>query len=993
MTTQFILQSAVNFPVAMWIVAPPSTYQGCISNMFKLYLYTEDNTPHTVQLYSQGSDSMPWQDPQNKWSHLNPQWRFTDLNGDNVNELTLTNAVSAIFNGTTGYMSSAVFFYTDDLPTYVGGITLWATAEYDKYPAQIDTTLNAQSVPGYANSKIVTAVSYLVEPLTPSYLQVTRDGINPMSNFYWIDTPIPYVVSVIGTTMAGPYTAVMMNVPTTNLIGAAYGSIVRHINKIPDTDLIWTPDNGSAYLSAVDNENFPIAGYIRGDVVSISAASSVAIHAYGNVSYGDLTYPYLWVSNPENNTLNRIFAPHINETLLSPSAMFITDLTETVFDTSYLQVTAPTTNMAVTGFGGIYGIAVDNNKNVWCTDAESDKVYEFSPYGMLLSSFNFGENNTYNFGATGGCTPAGIAVDNLSGVWITFFDSASVVCLDQYTGTIKHAINFDFNNAPYTDTIIKPVLAEPDNSNNLWITFNNTLCSVLMKYDPIAQNVITSITLPTCSNPMDIHITKDNDVWVSLAHYAGPPYGISTVRKYMGSSPFTLLYSVTATNPSYLAMDLYESLWFTQSGNTLTRVSSAGMITNWPVGASVPSAYFSSSDNILYENALEGLCCDKYNRIYIINSIDNYLYVVLNDQVYYGCSITPAQHLEWYNDNGSIYTSTDLSNKSAQAFGDWSGNRWQRKYGGSPITNVALSGMSNLFNIYDFGGYDIRRYNESWDAVNQVRQYARTPQIADNPTYWDGYMKAVWGDASSPQGTGFGREAYEKIANFIPNSVDINTCNINQLYSLAKCVDITMDNYGFQLPPELRRIMDICSVNQQQLWGSRCKCYRNITNSYTTYTSGQQIFVTDYTCDYCGHMHPGNRGSIFDASSYVVTAFKPFIVEDKVSNNYQLIIPPLSGTASTYPLSSYYQVVLPAGYNYSTVISSSGFHAAIAYFHFYGYVESSCEQQIAGIINWDDPHTTLDETISSVSDWYGNGQTLERIINYTLYKGLGLIEG
>ncbi len=987
MTTQFILQSAVDFPVAMWMDKPTSSYQGCTAGTFKLYLYTEDIGPHWVSLYSAGSYSMPWQEPQNKWSHLNPEWQFTDLSGNNINGLTLADKTITTFNGTTGYMASAEFYYKDDLP---GTVVLWAVAAFSHYPVQKDNTLNSQSVSGYANSQIVAAEAYNIQSLTPSALRVSRDGINNMTNFYWVSTPIPYVVSVVG--IAGPYSATMKNIPPTNEIGAAYGSIVRSATNISDQNLIWSPSNGSAYLSALDDKNFPIAGYLKGDVTSKEVMSSVQIVAHGNISYGDLSSPYLWISNPENNSFNRIFAPHINDSLVSISASFVYGMTETVFDTSFLQVTAATTDMALTGFHGIYGVAVDGNKNVWCTDIESDKVYMFNTNGVLLSTFNFGDNNTYTFGVTGGCMPAGIAIDGVSGVWITLFGAASVVCLDQYTGCIKQIINFDLGSTPYADPLIMPILTEPDIDNNIWITFNSTLCGSLMKYSPSAQNILTTINFPTCANPMGIVTTMAGDVWVGLANHAGPPYGMSMVNKYQGDSPYALLSSIPARNPSYFAMDAQESLWFAQSGNTVTRVTSAGIITDWTVGSPVPSGYISTPEGIFFESAIEGICCDRFNRIYIINSIDNSLYTIINDRVYLGCRITPVNRLAWYNDRGYIYTESNTNNKSAQAFGDWSGNRWARKYSTEVITNVGLSGVSSPFDVYDFNGYNIRRYNESWDAVNQIRSFARTPQIADNTVLWDQYMTAVWGDAASPQGASFGREAYEKIANFVPNTADINTCNINQLYSLAQCTDVSMDNFGFTMPPELRRIMDICSVNQQQLWGARCKCHQNITNSFVTYTSAQQRVITDYLCEYCGHMHPGNRGSAFNATNYVVTAFTPFVTEDKISNEYQLIIPPLSGgSISVYPLSSYYHIVLPPGYGYGTLPTVYGFHEAIAYFNFYSYVDLLCEQQIAGVINWDDPYTTLNENASSLTEWYGSGQTLERIINYTLYKGLGLI--
>ena len=44
------------------------------------------------------------------------------------------------------------------------------------------------------------------------------------------------------------------------------------------------------------------------------------------------------------------------------------------------------------------------------------------------------------------------------------------------------------------------------------------------------------------------------------------------------------------------------------------------------------------------------------------------------------------------------------------------------------------------------------------------------------------------------------------------------------------------------------------------------------------------------------------------------------------------------------------------------------------------------------MINWDDKNTTLNENNSGINDWYGSGQAIEKMINYTLHKGLGLIE-
>ncbi len=612
MTTEFILQSAANFPVALWMVSPLSAYQGCISDSFKIYLYSEDNNEHRIDLYSQGSNSIPWQDPQNKWSHLNPQWRFTDLSGNIINYITLKNGVITVFDSTTGYLASAEFYYIDDMPTTIGqDVSVWAVADFSEYPVYIDILTNSQGVSGFSNSLVQSIAPYSVFSLSPSYLEITRDGINPMFDFYWSNTTIPYIVSVIGVSETGSCTAVMKNFPVTNIQGSALGPVVRSINGIASTDLTWDPNNTISFLSALDYQGFCVGGYLKGTVSSNITANDISIYA-------------------------------------------------------------------------------------------------------IVSS---------------------------------------------------------------------------------------------------------------------------------------------------------------------------------------------------------------------------------------------------------------------------------------------------------------LSGMSNPFDIYDFNGYDIRRFNESWNATDEIKKYARSSHIADNPVYWDNYMRSLWGDSNTNQGESFGREAYEKISNFAPNHIDINVCNINQLYDLATLMNVPMDIYGVELPAELRRIMDIASVNQQLLWGSRCNCNKNITNERVSYLSGSAMVDAQYLCKACGHYHAGNKGEAFNPRTYMVTAFTPFIIEDKTNKttSYQLIIPPLSGSniftekknedkcllnsmsstyLSTYPLSSYYHVMLPTMFDFGTSANENDFLQIISYFCFYDYVSTNpCTKQIAGIINWEDPFTTLDENLSSINDWYGNGQTLEKILNYTLHKGLGLIEG
>jgi hypothetical protein len=59
------------------------------------------------------------------------------------------------------------------------------------------------------------------------------------------------------------------------------------------------------------------------------------------------------------------------------------------------------------------------------------------------------------------------------------------------------------------------------------------------------------------------------------------------------------------------------------------------------------------------------------------------------------------------------------------------------------------------------------------------------------------------------------------------------------------------------------------------------------------------------------------------------------------------------------------------------------------YYCFYEYIPTICNIQVEGVISWDDEYTTLSENVSGIDEWYGNNQIVEKIINYSLHKGLG----
>jgi len=332
---------------------------------------------------------------------------------------------------------------------------------------------------------------------------------------------------------------------------------------------------------------------------------------------------------------------------------------------------------------------------------------------------------------------------------------------------------------------------------------------------------------------------------------------------------------------------------------------------------------------------------------------------VINDGVVSDPIVFPTQNLTWINTDG-VSTVSAAFTKSIQAFGDWSGYRWLQKYGITQYETVTatLTGSSSLFNIESFEGYDIRKFNESWDATTQIRDYALVPRMYENYNLFVNYIGTMIGGLETSANS-VGRIIYEKIANFVPNHSDIDTCEIPSVYSLAQMTDVPVDDYNFDYPVELQRLMNIVSIPHKKLWGERCKCATNFV-------------LKNGRCSVCGHEHPTNLGDGIDTDSYQVSANVPFVAQYKFNRDLYELINPISSYSSIYVAACGYLVNDPWDYCY------------------FEYIPSACNLQIEGVINWDDEYTTLQENLSSLEIWYDQGEIVEKMLNYVLHKGLDL---
>lgn len=299
------------------------------------------------------------------------------------------------------------------------------------------------------------------------------------------------------------------------------------------------------------------------------------------------------------------------------------------------------------------------------------------------------------------------------------------------------------------------------------------------------------------------------------------------------------------------------------------------------------------------------------------------------------------------------------------------------------LLSGALSGTSDFFNVPVFDStYFARKFGGAFDYGTQLKEYALQPTINQNSVFFDQYLPAVAGVSATNEDT-YGGVVFEKIANYVANTADITTANVNEFYSLTKLLGLTLDNYNYDIPPTLSRIFDLYSTQQSVVWGARSQFARNFANK-------------------TGHTNLGLSLTAYDISTTMVSAGQKIVAQDLFRTDYYelLEVPAIPSYASITArnLDSYFTGYVSSTYPL-TAYPLSGFYGwglqtpVSNYYRFYVYDSKIDNQQKEGLVNWDDPYTTLPELSgTSHAEWIKDEGILETIFNYYIHKGLGLIK-
>jgi hypothetical protein len=716
-------------------------------------------------------------------------------------------------------------------------------------------------------------------------------------------------------------------------------------------------------------------------------------------------HSHVYISHPAKGTINRI-----NRTTVPISCPNIEKYRSTGLlvegDVSVIKVpTSDSTdlvNYSLSGGSGVYNLTFNPLINrLYAADVELNTISCYLNGITLLTSINL-EHIIGNDSAT----PTHISVDRFNNLWVALFDDYRVLKFDANLNYLLSAfpLQGDFLNLEgyslsaerfptskiqredeegflmteepardkntnarigFTDPYFSPI-AETDKQSNVWVCYPNSVDSLLVKYDPDGNRMFRG-DLPPNTIPISLSIGGENGVWAACKN---------TNNVIHLSSSGTFVSEVSGLlRPSYIAHDRKGNLWILHGYNLCShyetttrnlstwRVSTTGLDENKnPIDILSPIQSYTDQDieKAYYgEEIWGGLATDVFNRVWIIDSKSNKaiafkpsdLADIITQPIIPGIETGPYQHYLWKIGDNFVTNIPMESVPSAQAGGDWTGNRWYQKYA-SGLNFYPIDGTSTPFTLYDINkSYQVAKVNETFDTAKYYKDLAYSEVLKNNTKLFDEFFTAVVGDGN-PNNESIGSVVYEKIANFVSNNGDCETAETNALESLAKSLDIECKDFGEKFPVAVNRLINLFSVPKHRLYG---------TKNFETdplLCIGEQLSFTDS-----------------------ITADQWYLLKDlKYAGDPLIIYANEVEGRSVYPISLFT--------SNSLLGDNTSLSANYAIFRYDTQLLNEKAPYTGNLIDWSSKYTTISQNLSSYEEWYGEQGLIETMFNNLLTKQL-----
>jgi hypothetical protein len=937
--------------------------------------------PLSIVLHSLNSKSQPHDASDSKWNFLNPRWRFINAQtGNIVTGPVQLSSVPLYKNGTVVAVSSiAAFYYIDDSPTITETpacpVIVMATLSTENFSYPPESLIYPYY--SYSNNEMVQSmVIWETKNVVPTTLKVTENFLNEVYSVKWTGIPIPVMINctfdpTFLTTfeyISGAYESNVFAYPKTNEIGSLRSVDIKLHGYSPDE---YTVDT-SLYFQHSDANGNPIGGYIfttitplisSKNLTTFVTASTVAVNNVTKLNEFPFpnSYPIepvAFVSHPYENNINKIqlasYDPDCPSAKRYKAAGFLADGFINCISVPPLETTN-TDNLEVSGTSNIYGLSYNPiTQTLYGADADKNTICAINSKEQITTTVYISAttHNQYD-------TPSYVSIDSDHNVWVSLHDSSLILKYDQTLQTVLASATPVLNAFNILDDEGEPIfetsLVETDRNNNVWACYSHPVSSLIVKYDSMGMQ-LTSYNLGYNSLPVSTTIDKQNSLWVACLN-------ANQVKCF--SSAGMLLSSYEFLKPSYVAVDRKNNVWVLHGNNVCSTINTqTAKVSSWEIDTSIKRKFLISTEHIklssysdleIYKVKSEneiwgGLAVDVFDRVWMIDSQYNNIGVfptyTHTPESFNVFGVAPRVSKNFAIKTGTNYTTKITSSvaRSAQAAGDWTGNRWYQKYATKYFTTT-ISGSSNEFKVNNLDNvFSIIKVNDDFNCGAYLKSLALPEILSQNTLLWDSFLPSVVGSGDVTK-QDLGRTTYEKIANFTTNHSDVDTVGITQLHSLADQLDVGSKRFGADFPAEIQESLGLFSIPRKNLFGTK------VYDPDVANTIGTIITLTEN-----------------------ISAGEYLYAKDRKYDTYQLIYATReTNQNSTYALSA---------------INVDGLREPIHdNYYFFRYNESYIGYS-SSVIDWTSKYNSIDREKAMERDWYSSDEIVELYFNNLLTKRL-----
>jgi len=911
-----------------------------IANVYNSWQQFDENS--FLHLYVENSKSIPF-DITDKRIHLKPNWRFLDEDDNVIERIVLDQKkiYASLLDGEiylstdsgdvfVGLSSQAKFQFIDDTPSGIN-------PGENYLPSTIIVTQNLSSIYGdskFSNEDYLQYPSLIqsvfVDNIVPDRLEITSNGVFDIDNTKYINTKIPYNIRLVDE--SGNY--IKTNPVESNIV-TSYDMNIGFVGDNITIDGETSFDGNTLKRFKTDFSN--LGGFFESYFIPQNTTPSIQLSASTLLDYtiNETLTRFGSFSDENSNKIYQVsFVEGFGRSYKRKDALAIEPIT--ISDNNY---------------SNIFGLAVDGFYNTIFLDSDASRVELYDVNFNYEKHYELSSYDTYVLSSDGLSSyrghpsPAQICLNNRNEYFITLHDSADLVYIKDNN---VQKIDLYSQILSGGDFVYTPTAVEIASDNEtLFISYTSDIDNFVQIYgvnyfgNEITLSSLSSISMGDIQ-PLDIISDRlgDNIYMLCVDYYTQESY----IRAY-GINGNLIYDKFIGYGAEFITIDNNQTPWTIAKSLSSENLSGgqyyyAYNIPNSPLSSNSTEMILDFDDKMITYTG--GIAGDSYGNIWILDSSNDRVIIFKKDDP----SDYVIQEIPEDNTNDkNLYV----------AYGDWNGFRWYNKFGyGSTVITYELSGISVPFTIHSRDEYNLQKVNEDFNMTETIKSYRTTDLMLNYENLFDNFLGSIYGN-NLDDGTYIGRNFYEKIANFVLNHGDIETCSIDALASFCEETGIKFED-RLSFPRDIKRIVDLFSVKFKKLWGD-------------DYKTG---IIEDY------------KGDEIDISTYMLSADPQIqiIAKEKFNNFYSIVTPMILDTI-TYPLSSYEQ-----SWGWGLSVPSGSYVGD--YYDFYT-ISPINTSRIQGIIDWQNSLTDTEiQPLSSYNTYMTDGGIVSTILGDKLRQGLNL---